>query len=110
MIGSRWEPSLTMSDSLPTVFRRSPDVVSRQIRGEHVLVPIRRSSAALDSIYTLNATAGFIWEKAGAGESPAAIARELAAAFAVDESAAAADVARTINDLLAAGALVRAGN
>lgn len=101
---------MTMESAAARRFARAPDVVSRRIRGEHVLVPIRRSSAALDSIYTLNATAGFIWEKAGAGESPAAIARELAAAFAVDESAAAADVARTINDLLAAGALVRAGN
>lgn len=83
--------------------------MSRRIRGEHVLVPIRSSVSALDSIYTLNATAGLIWEKAGAGLAPAAIARELAAAYDVDEVTASADVARAIDDLLAAGALVREG-
>jgi hypothetical protein len=100
---------MAMESAAMPLFSRAPDVVSRRIRGEHVLVPIRRSCATLDSIYTLNATAGFIWERAGSGESPDAIARGLAAAFAVDEATAAADVARTLDDLLAAGALVREG-
>lgn len=97
---------MTIKPTSPTRFARAPDVVSRRIRGEHVLVPIRRSSAALDSLYTLNATAGFIWEKAGDGVDPATLARELAATYEVDAATAAADVERTLAELVAAGALV----
>ena len=97
---------MAMESAAARRFARAPDVVSRRIRGEHVLVPIRRSSAALDSLYTLNATAGFIWEKAGEGLDAAALARELAAAYEVDAATAAADVERTLAELVAAGALV----
>ena len=72
-------------------YRRAPDMIARRIRGEHVLVPIRRTSASLDSIFTLNATAGFIWERAGEGLDPAAVARELAATYEIDEATAHGD-------------------
>lgn len=99
---------MTLDPSSPNLYRRAPDVVSRRIRGEHVLVPLRRTSAALDSLYTLNETAGFIWEQAGAGLDRAALARAVCARYEVTEAAAATDVARVIGELLAAGALVPA--
>lgn len=92
----------------PSRYRRSPDVVARRIRGEHVLVPIRRSSTALDSIFTLNETAGFIWEQAGDGADLDTLAHALCARYAVAPDAARADVRRVVDDLVAAGALVPA--
>lgn len=36
--------------------------MSRKIAGEYILVPIRQSAGDLDSIYTMNAVGGRIWE------------------------------------------------
>lgn len=47
---------------LNEVYVKSPDVVSRTIAGECLLVPIRASAADLSSIYSLNALGAFIWE------------------------------------------------
>ncbi len=46
-----------------TVFERSPDMVTRSIEGEEILVPIVRSGDEVDSIYTLNEVGKFIWER-----------------------------------------------
>ena len=37
-------------------------MVSRKIGDESILVPIRRNAGDLESIYTLNDTAAYIWE------------------------------------------------
>lgn len=44
------------------VYSRNPDVVFRQIADEYILVPIRQNAADLNSIYTLNPVAAFVWE------------------------------------------------
>jgi len=56
-----------MSDTEQVLFlkrryRKNPDVVSREIGDEFILVPIRRDVADLESIYTLSGTGGRIWE------------------------------------------------
>ncbi len=50
-----------LSDS--ATYRRAEDFVSRNIAGETVLVPLRQQIGDLDSIYTLNDVATFIWER-----------------------------------------------
>jgi hypothetical protein len=86
-------------------YRKSQSVVERRIRGEHLLVPIMGTTEALDSIYTLNETAGFVFMRAGEGCDAAAIAGELASAYAVEPAQARADVQRVLGELLAIGAL-----
>lgn len=49
-------------DLLSKVYSKSDSVVFRKIGEEGILVPIRQNVADLDSIYTLNETAGRIWE------------------------------------------------
>lgn len=49
-------------DYLERCYKKDPDIVFRAIAGEMILVPIRRRTADLQSIYTLNETAGRIWE------------------------------------------------
>lgn len=48
--------------SLSSIIRQSPNIVSRNIAGEAVLVPIARTAEEVDSIYTLNETASTIWD------------------------------------------------
>lgn len=44
------------------IFKKSPDIVSRQIDKETILVPIVNNTGDMDSIYTLNPMASRIWE------------------------------------------------
>jgi hypothetical protein len=49
-------------DYLERHYEKDPDMVFRDIEGEMILVPIRRRTADLESIYTLNETGSRIWE------------------------------------------------
>jgi hypothetical protein len=49
-------------DYLERRYRKDPDMIFRDIEGEMILVPIRRRTADLESIYTLNETGSRIWE------------------------------------------------
>jgi hypothetical protein len=49
-------------DYLERRYEKDPDMVFRDIEGEMILVPIRRRTADLESIYTLNETGSRIWE------------------------------------------------
>lgn len=43
-------------------YQKDPNMVSRRIADEFILVPIRQNAGDLESIYTLNETAARIWE------------------------------------------------
>ncbi len=47
---------------LDRCYQKSPDIVSRKIADEVILVPIRQNVGDLESIYTLNEVAVRIWE------------------------------------------------
>ena len=47
---------------LDRCYQKSPDIVSRKIADEYILVPIRHNVGDLESIYTLNEVAARIWE------------------------------------------------
>lgn len=49
-------------DELTKLFVKDPNIVSRKIAGEVILVPIRKNVGDLESIYTLNEMAARIWE------------------------------------------------
>lgn len=48
---------------LEKCFEKYPNIVSRKIADEVILVPIRRNVGDLESIYTLNEVGAFIWDK-----------------------------------------------
>ena len=43
-------------------FIRNRDVVSRQIEGELIIVPVRRGVGDMNSLYTLNPVGSVLWE------------------------------------------------
>ena len=90
---------------MPSCFKKTAHVVEREIRGEHILVPIMRNMETLDSIYTLNETAGCIWRNAVSGMTEDRIATLLAEEFDVDPATAQADTRRILNDLIEIKAL-----
>ena len=83
----------------------SPDVVSRQIRGEQILVPIAGTMDRLDSIYALNEVASFICRKAAEGLTDEAIAAAISAQYDVARDQALADTQQILAELVTLGAL-----
>ena len=49
-------------DFAEKVYEKSDSIVYRRIADEFILVPIRQNAGDLESIFTLNETAAFIWE------------------------------------------------
>jgi hypothetical protein len=47
---------------LENCFNKEPNIVSRKIADDVILVPIRQNVGDLESIYTLNEVGAFIWE------------------------------------------------
>ena len=83
-----------------SVFRRSPDVVSRQVGAESILVPIRHNVGDLDYVYTLSAVSSRVWELLDGTRSVDAIVDAICAEYEVERATAADDVAVLLSDLV----------
>jgi hypothetical protein len=59
--GEEFERRKDDMDDLERRYDKHPNIVFRNIEGEMILVPIRRRTADLESIYTLNETGAHIW-------------------------------------------------
>ncbi len=88
-------------------YRKNPAVVERRVRNTCLLVPVMSSFDELDSLYSLNATAQFIWSKACEGLDDPAIALQLADAYDVPDEQAQADTQTVLSDLCALKLLTR---
>jgi len=67
------------------VFKKNPDMVSRTIEDETVLMPIYKTSEEMNCIYTLNEVASRVWELIDGKRSLGRIKRSLLAEFDVTE-------------------------
>lgn len=100
MSGASAEPRLRQA------FSRSERIVARRIGEELVLVPLAGRGADLDSIFSLNRVAAFIWEQLDGERTGEEITRELVARFEVDAGRAAADYLELVATLSGLGAVV----
>jgi hypothetical protein len=96
----------TMDDELlHTVYEHDPRIVSRLIAGEIILVPIRKNVGEFESIYTLNETAGRVWELIDGRRSVAAVLEQMLAEFEIDPDQAEDDLTELLQNLWELGAL-----
>ena len=93
---------------LEAVYRQDPSIVSRNIAGEMILVPIRNNVGDLESIYTLNETAARIWELLDGERTLQAVRDAIADEFEVEADEATTDMLELIAQLESVGA-VRVG-
>ncbi len=84
---------------LNTTPELSENIVARKIADELLLVPIHHTAKNVDSIYTLNETAAFIWECMDGKTAASEIINSVISTFAVTEEEAGADVFGLISDL-----------
>jgi len=89
-------------------FCRSPSIVTRNIANECILVPIVRSAAEIDSIYTFNRVGAYIWEHLDGCATGAEIVLDLVRTFEVSESEAARDYQVFMAQLESIQAVIRA--
>ena len=73
-------------------FLRNSNLVSRDVAGETVVVPICRGVGDLDSIFTFNAVGTFLWGLLTQSRSENELAAFVAQRFVVSEDVALADV------------------
>jgi hypothetical protein len=91
--------------AMATRYSKTEGIVEREIRGEHILVPLMRNIDTLDSIYTLNEVAGSVWRHAVEGLPAEQIALKLSEEYEVDEAVALQDTRRVLSELVSIGAL-----
>lgn len=78
--------------NLNTIYFRSPSIVARKTSDEYVLVPVSDTIADMRSVYTLNVTAAFIWDKLDGIKTVRDIIADVEGEFEVNGKAALADV------------------
>ena len=78
--------------NLETIYSHSPKIVARDTGDEYVLVPVTDNIADMKSVYTLNSTGSFIWERIDGKRTVQDIVEELENEFDVDGKQALDDV------------------
>lgn len=83
--------------------RPSPEIVSRRIAGEHLLVPVRSGAARMDYLFLANEVGSLVLGLLDGRRDAAAIARLVSREFEVDEERARRDVLEFLGELYDAG-------
>jgi hypothetical protein len=90
---------------LSACYCHDPSIVSREVAGEVILVPIRNNVGDLESIYTLNETAARIWTLLDGERTLAEVRDAMVAEFEVEPAEAVADLLALVERLVGIGAL-----
>jgi hypothetical protein len=86
------------------IYARHPDYVQRDVAGECILVPIRRSLAEANSIYVLNETGTAFWNRLDGRQR----LQDITADFCVEYDVATDQLHRDLETLLADLILIHA--
>jgi len=95
--------SLRMEVSPGDVYRCCENLVTREIVGETIIVPISGQLADLQQVYSLNTTGGFIWGQLDGNASLETIHRAVTANFKTSKKQAWTDLSELVADLTQAG-------
>lgn len=87
----------------PVRHTRNSALVSREVAGETIVVPICKGVGDLDSVYTFNAVGRNLWRLLETGHSPDELANWVAKHYEVEANQALVDVQRYLAELEEAG-------
>ncbi|NSW93526.1 MAG: PqqD family protein [Bacteroidales bacterium] len=82
---------------LDSVFSKAPGIVSRKTGNEYVLVPVIDNIADMNSVFILNETGAFIWEKIDGENTVGEIIEKLVTEFDIEKETATEDVLSFFN-------------
>lgn len=89
------------------VYRKSDDLVMREIADEIILVPVKGALASLRQFFVLNSVSAFIWERLDGATNLEAIQASVIEYFDVSPGQARADVEELMHDFAEAGMVSR---
>ena len=99
--------AVSMDVSPDDVYRCRENLVTREIVGETILVPISGELADLQQVFSLNPTGAFIWQHLDGDTPLAAIQEAVVASFKVRKREAWTDLSALIVELADAGLIER---
>src|SRR5271157_2589749 len=79
---------------------RNREVVSRQIEGELIIVPIRSGVGDLNSLYTLNPVGSVLWDFMAEGHTVGEMVQRVCDEFEVTKNQAEQDIETFLGSLL----------
>ena len=88
------------------VYKKSDSMVSRKIGEEFILVPIRQNAGEIDSIYTLNETAAYVWDLIDGQTTVGEIKDKILGAFEVASEDAERDLTEHLRQLMTLKAIM----
>jgi len=89
------------------IYRKQDNIVTRGIAGETLLVPICGKLADLEEVFVLEGAGAFIWERLDGKKNIEEISDDVAKEFDVHADQARKDAGELIEDLAAAGLVVK---
>jgi Coenzyme PQQ synthesis protein D (PqqD) len=85
------------------VFRRSDSLVTRDLAGEKVIIPVRGKVGDLGSIYTLNSVGSDVWKLVDGRRNVAEIVSAIGEEYEVDFETLSTDVRALLTDMFQEG-------
>lgn len=82
------------------IYTKHPDYVQRDVAGECILVPIRRTLTEANSIYVLNETAAALWKRIDGQRTAQDIMTDFCNEYEVTTDQLAKDFTLLLDDLL----------
>lgn len=93
-----------------SVYAHGDSIVTRDLAGEKIIVPVRGKVGDLNNIYTLNAVANDIWNLLDGKRTVAQIVAQLEQEYEVDSATLSNDVTRTLDELSGEGLVKKVGS
>ena len=90
-----------------SVYAHGDSLVTRDLAGEKIIVPVRGKVGDLNNIYTLNAVANDIWNLLDGQRTVQQIVKQLEEEYEIDSETLTNDVSRTLDELSGAGLVKR---
>jgi hypothetical protein len=100
-----WRFAILPAMPLSTIYSKAPDFIQRQVAGECILVPIRRSLSDANSIYVLNETGAALWDRIDGARSVQEIELDLTQEYDVAADQLRQDFETLLADLLSIRAI-----
>ena len=95
-------------DILNIPFGRRPAMVTRRVAGEIILVPVTGQVSQEPSLYALNETSAFLWERLDGKRTGRDLVKEFMEAYEVEDAQAESDVQKFLAQLEEIGAIASA--
>jgi hypothetical protein len=87
------------------IYTKNPDYVQRDVAGECILVPIKRTLTEANSIYVLNETGASLWNRIDGQRTAQDIVTDFCGEYEVETDQLAKDFTLLLDDLLSINAV-----